>query len=649
MLLNKQQIQAINIIKGPCLVLAGAGSGKTSVIVNKIITLINKYGYKVSEIFAVTFTNKAAQEMKERICKVLRKTRNIENNLHIYTFHALGMKIISQALPLLGYKKNYTLFDSLDQIRLMKSLVSQNIRYDHNFLKKIISYISFQKNKIITPEEAKISAVSQEEQTFSIYYQKYNQFLKKYNVFDFDDLIYIAVSLLKQYDFIQYKWQNYIKYLLVDEYQDTNFSQYKLIQLLTGNSSNFTVVGDDDQSIYAWRGANIDNIVLLKDDYPNLKVIKMEHNYRSSKRILRIANILISNNVHVFQKKLFSTLEDGVKIQVLKLQNEYKEAITIVNEILLHKLKHGMNYYDYAILYRTNQQARVFEQYLFNKQIPYFIHGDNSFFNRSEIKNLISYLKFVINQDDNIAFLRIINVPPRKIGLRTVNKIIQYANYHKKSYFHTIQDKNFKNTLPVRVSYQLDQFITWIKTVIISSKIKPKKILCKIIDDIKYKAWLIKNTINDNQKCIKNVTILLDWINTLFQKYYQSNISLDLYTVLIKIVNQFSIRSINIHSDSDQRYDAIQLMTMHASKGLEFPVVFIVGFEEGIIPSYQQISINDISEERRLIYVAITRAKSELTFSFCQKRSLYNKVIDIQPSRFLFELPQNDLIWKNII
>ncbi|CAL4043818.1 ATP-dependent DNA helicase Rep [Buchnera aphidicola (Takecallis arundicolens)] len=646
MLLNKQQIQAINTIQGPCLVLAGAGSGKTSVIVNKIIELISKYGYNTSEIFAVTFTNKAAQEMKLRICQVLKKTRHIENNLHIYTFHALGMKIISQSLPLLGYKKNYTLFDSLDQIRLIKSIVDHNIQYDHNFLKKIISYISFQKNKIITPEEAKRRAVSQEEKIFSIYYQKYNQFLKKYNVFDFDDLIYIAVSLLKKYNYIQRKWQNDIKYLLVDEYQDTNFSQYQLIQLLTGDLSNFTVVGDDDQSIYAWRGANIDNILLLKTDYPNLKVIKMEHNYRSSKRILRVANILISNNVHVFQKKLFSNLEYGVKIKVLKLKNEYQEAKTIVNEILLHKLQHGMNYYDYAILYRTNQQAKVFEQHLFYKQIPYFIHGNNSFFNRSEIKNLISYLKFVINQDDNISFLRIINLPPRKIGVHTVNKIIQYANCHKKSYFYTIQDNNFKKILPIRVSHQLDNFITWIKSIITFSKIQPKKILYKIIDDIKYKKWLVKRIINNNQQCIKNVTILLDWISSLFKKYCERYVALDLYEILIKIVNQFSMREINIYSDPNQKYDAIQLLTMHASKGLEFPVVFIVGFEEGIIPSYQQININDISEERRLIYVAITRAKSELTLSFCQQRFLYNKIIDIQPSRFLFELPQNDLIWK---
>ncbi|WP_343128189.1 UvrD-helicase domain-containing protein [Buchnera aphidicola (Takecallis taiwana)] len=649
MLLNKRQVQAIHTVQGPCLVLAGAGSGKTCVIINKIVTLINQYGYKASEIFAVTFTNKSAQEMKSRIYKILQTKQNISQKLNIYTFHALGMKIISQSLDLLGYKSDYTLFDSADQTRLIKSIIAQNMRNNHDILKKIISYITYQKNKIITPKQAKKDAVSKQDQIFAVYYDQYNKFLKQNNAFDFDDLIYVAVILLQKHPVIQDKWQNYIKYLLVDEYQDTNFSQYKLIQLLTGSASNFTLVGDDDQSIYAWRGANIDNILFLKRDYPNLQVITMEHNYRSSKRILHIANTLISNNVHIFKKKLFSNLSDGAKIRVLKLKNEYQEAKKIIDDILLHKVHHGMNYHDYAILYRTNQQAKIFEKYLFQKQIPYFIHGNNSFFNRSEIKNLISYLKFFINQYDNISLIRIINIPARNIGINTVKKIVKYANDYNKDYFSVIQDDVFKNTLHSYVRKRLDKFTVWVKNIMLFFKEKPTQILYKIMHDTQYEKWLIKSNKNNYQKCIQNVHIFLDWTKAFFKQYSEKYVTLNTYDILVQLVNQFVMHDININANHTNECNAIQLMTMHASKGLEFPIVFIVGSEEGIIPSYQQIHVNNIAEERRLIYVAITRAKTELTFSYCHQRSCYNEIIQIQPSRFLFELPRHDLIWINIV
>lgn len=648
MCLNEQQIEAIHTVQGPCLVLAGAGSGKTTVIINKIIQLVHKYGYHSDEIFAVTFTNKAAQEMKFRTQLAVKNEIYSWKNLNILTFHALGMKIITQSLDLLGYKKDYTLFSYFDQIRLMKDIVSKSMRNNHYILKKIITYISFQKNKIINPEQSKKQAVSQEEKIFSEYYIKYNQFLKTYNVFDFDDLIYIAVNILEKYENIRNKWRNYVKYLLVDEYQDTNFSQYKLIQLLTGNVANFTLVGDDDQSIYSWRGASIDNILLLKHDYPNLKVIKMEHNYRSSKRILRAANVLISHNIHIFQKKLFSNLEYGTKIRVLQLQNEHKEAKKIVHDILLHKLQNNLYYHDYVILYRMNYQSQVFEKYLFQKKIPYFVHNKNKFFNQSEIRNLIYYLKFIINQDDNITFLKIINLPNRKIGIQTVKKIIQYAGLHQKSYFQTIQDSNFIKILHKNKSCILNQFVLWWKSIIIYFKHKPQKVLHKILHDIKYNQWIIKTNKNINQ-CIQNVRVFLDWIDDFFHQHSNKTLKINTYELFVQLINQLIISDVNIQNQNSNVKHAVQLMTIHASKGLEFQVVFIVGLEEGIIPSLHHTDLCNISEERRLIYVAITRAKKKLTLSFCNQRYSLGKSINIQPSRFLFELPKNDLIWENII
>ncbi|QCI27382.1 UvrD-helicase domain-containing protein [Buchnera aphidicola] len=650
MSLNKQQIEAIRTIQGPCLILAGAGSGKTTVIIEKIIRLINYYGYHPNEIFAVTFTNKAAQEMKNRIKKkIFINYKNNLNKLNIFTFHSLGMKIISKSLNILGYNKNYTLFDYHDQIRLIKNIVSKEFRHNNDILKKIIKYISFQKNKIYSPKKSKKKASSKEEKIFSEYYQEYNNFLKKYNVFDFDDLIYVAVYLLKKCQKIKEKWQNCIKYLLVDEYQDTNYSQYKLIKLLSGNNSNFTLVGDDDQSIYSWRGANVENLLFLKNDYPKLQVIKMERNYRSSKRILKVANILISNNQHIFKKKLFSTLEDGIKIKILKLKNEYDESETIISKILLHKLKNNLKYKDYVILYRKNQQSKIFEKNLFQKQIPYVIHENNSFFNKPDIRNLISYLKFIINQDDNISFLKIINIPSRGIGISTIKKIIKYSKYYNKNYYFVIQDINFQKILRKNTRNLLNKFIKLCENIILFSKKNPKKILYKIINDIKYKEWLLKNNKNIKNN-IQNIEILLNLIDNYFNTYIKYNNIINSYEILIKLINQLSIHDTNINvSNKNNDYDAIQLMTIHASKGLEFPIVFIIGFEEGIIPSYHNVKNKNISEERRLVYVAITRAKKELIISFCNQRYYYGSIIDIKPSRFLFELPKNDLLWENYL
>ncbi|WP_343182527.1 UvrD-helicase domain-containing protein [Buchnera aphidicola] len=645
MYLNEQQMHAVNTINGPCLILAGAGSGKTTVIVKKIIQLIKNYGYHEKGIFAIAFTNKSVQEMKQRVFQEIKYIN--QNNINILTFHALGMKIISSALDAIGYRPNYILFDKMDQRSLIKKIVSNNICYDYTVLQKILLYISYQKNNIISPKKARKKSITHFEKISSQYYHEYNLRLKQYNAFDLDDLIYFAVKILMKVDNIKKKWQNSIKYLLVDEYQDANYGQYKLIQLLTERNKNFTLVGDDDQSIYSWRGANDQNILLLKRDYLDLQVIKMERNYRSSKRILNVANQLISNNVHIFSKRLFSNLENGVKIQVLKLKNEYEEAKEIVNNILSHKSQHQWCYKDYAILYRTNKQSKVFEECLFQNNVPYVIYGGNSFFLQPSVKILISYLKFIINQNDNISFLNIINTPFRKIGKITIKKIISFAQEQDKSYFNVLKNKKFLDTVGKNTKAVCIIFSSWIEEIVIYAKKYPRKVLLKIIYDINYEQWLSKIIKIDVffQSVKDNINTLLTTMLNFFNKFEKKNKKNE-YTTLVELVNQLILHDHYKNLSSSKTSDVIQLMTIHAAKGLEFSSVYIVGLEEGCFPYlYKKKNIN-LSEERRLFYVAITRARKKLTLSFCSYKYFYGIMKSMKPSRFLFELPKCDLVWK---
>jgi len=431
MSLNPAQKNAIELTKGPCLVLAGAGSGKTKVIINKIIYLINHCQYKPKNIIAVTFTNKAAHEIKIRLAKHLgiEKVKKII----ISTFHSLGLKIIKKEINSLEFNSNFALLDEKDQINLLKKISRETTENKTIFLKKLIRMISFWKNKFLTPSEVQLSAQSKLEKNCALLYNEYNLYLRKSNILDFDDLICIPIMLLKNNQNIKDRWQKKIAYLLVDEYQDTNNSQYELIKTLTNLNSNFTLVGDDDQSIYSWRGAKPQNLFSLQEDFPNLKVIKMEQNYRSYGRILKVANTLISNNLHYFKKKLFSTLEYGNKINIIIGKNEEKEAEEVANTIIRQCSKKKIQYKDCAILYRGNYQSQMLEKILLKKNIPYKISIHASFFSRPEIKDLLSYLRLVINPDDNHAFTRIVNIPHRQIGLTTLNKLEEFSIKKNKS------------------------------------------------------------------------------------------------------------------------------------------------------------------------------------------------------------------------
>ncbi|CAL4326644.1 DNA helicase Rep [Buchnera aphidicola] len=644
MSLNYAQKKAIEFINGPCLILAGAGSGKTKVIINKIIYLINHCKYKADNITAVTFTNKSACEMKMRLSKYLNVLEI--KKMIISTFHSLGLEIIKKEINSLQFNKNFTLFDEKDQIMLLKKICKKDTKNDIRSLKKINFMISNWKNKFYTPLQAESSAQSEFEKKIAYVYKIYNDYLHESNILDFDDLICIPTLLLKKNQKIKNYWQKKISYLLVDEYQDTNNSQYEFIKMLTKNDSNFTLVGDDDQSIYSWRGANPQNIFLLKKDFPNLKVIKMEHNYRSSGRILKVANSLIANNIHLLKKKLFSNLEYGDLVRVIIGEDEENEAEKIAQKIIHQYSTKKSKYQDYAILYRGNYQSRILEKVLIKKNIPYNISENSSFFSRPEIKDLLSYLRIIINPDDDYAFMRIINVPSRKIGLITLNKLEKFASKEKKSLFQVSSNIKNKNFLTENTKNKIHKFIFWIKKIIQLSYLEPSNILDKIINDIEYEVWLSKILKEPNQikKSVNNIHTLSQWIKTMLEGN-----AFEKPMALSEIVAQMTLRDISNKHVKENQQDRVQLMTLHASKGLEFPSVFMIGMAEGILPNHKSINNDNIEEERRLTYVGITRAKKQLFLTYCSKRIQYGQILYMSPSRFLFELPEEDLLWNRNI
>ena len=445
MKLNPEQNNAVHYIDGPCLVLAGAGSGKTRVIINKISYLIQTCGYNTRNIAAVTFTNKAAREMKERLHQELGRKET--RGLTVSTFHTLGLTIIKREAKTIGIKSGFTLFDGTDTLSLLKELTETELDGDKDKLNLLQGIISNYKNDLITPDQAINNAQSGEDVLFAQLYARYQLQLRAYNALDFDDLIMVPTLLLKHNSDVRERWQNRFHYLLIDEYQDTNTSQYELVKLLTGTRGRFTVVGDDDQSIYSWRGARPQNLVLLKTDFPSLRLIKLEQNYRSSSRILRCANILIANNPHVYDKALFSQLADGPMLKVIYGKNEEHEAERVVAEIIRHRFLNKTAYGDFAILYRGNFQSRVFEKALMTNRIPYKISGGTSFFSRSEIKDIMAYLKLLVNPDDDTSFLRVVNTPKRGIGPATLEKLGTYANMRQQSLFAASFELGLEQTL----------------------------------------------------------------------------------------------------------------------------------------------------------------------------------------------------------
>ncbi|GAA3597782.1 DNA helicase Rep [Gibbsiella greigii] len=642
MRLNSSQQHAVEFVTGPCLVLAGAGSGKTRVITNKIAHLVHHCGYQARHIAAVTFTNKAAREMKERVAQTMGRKET--RGLMISTFHTLGLEVIKREYAALGMKSNFSLFDDQDQLALLKELTEKWLENDKTLVAQLISTISNWKNDLVNPEQAMGLARSERDKLFAHCYGLYDTHMRACNVLDFDDLILLPTLLLQRNAEVRERWQNRIRYLLVDEYQDTNTSQYELVKLLVGNRARFTVVGDDDQSIYSWRGARPQNLALLKEDFPQLQVIKLEQNYRSSERILKAANILIANNPHVFEKRLFSELGYGEVLKVVTANNEDHEAERVVGELIAHHFVKKTHYGDYAILYRGNHQSRVFEKMLMQNRIPYKISGGTSFFSRPEIKDLLAYLRVLTNPDDDSAFLRIVNTPKREIGPATLQKLGEWANQRNKSLFRASFDLGLSQSLSGRGLESLQRFTHWMAEVAQLAEREPVAAVRDLIRGVDYESWLFETSTGPKaaEMRMKNVNTLFGWMTEML-----TGSDLEEPMTLTQVVTRFTLRDMMERGENEDELDQVQLMTLHASKGLEFPYVFLVGMEEGLLPHQSSIDEDNVDEERRLAYVGITRAQKELIFTLCRERRQYGELVRPEPSRFLLELPQDDLQWES--
>lgn len=635
-MLNTQQLAAVRYIEGPLLVLAGAGSGKTRVITEKIAHLIEHCQYSAASICAVTFTNKAAREMQHRLHALIPSQQR--RGIMITTFHALGHTILKQAASHCGLTAHFSIFDQEDCLQVLRSLVSTNLGQDRGGLEVVQQQISTWKSELLLPEDLPSSGPHLEAKQL---YQQYQTTLRAYNGVDFDDLIALPVWLLRNNPEILAFWQQKFRHILVDEYQDSNSSQYLLLRTLVGERARFTAVGDDDQSIYAWRGAKPENLQHLQRDFQHLKIITLEQNYRSTGQILQLANHLIAHNPKPFPKKLWSEYGPGDIIRVLSCRDEQDEAELVIADLISHKLRQGRPLSDYAILYRSNHQARLFETVLRAQGITYHISGGQSWFARSEIKDCLAYLKLLCNDLDDAAFLRAITTPKRGIGAATLTCLGDYAKSRGQSLLQCADHLALTERIAEKPRAILLQFkqtiLQYQQRLHVDSAVIPV-ILREMLDTFAYEAHVYTQSDQPQQaqKRMDNVWQLLDWIGSLVQKKPGSTLADALSTLLL--IDR-------LENNDDSATDSVQLMTLHTAKGLEFPCVYLVGMEEGILPHRVSIEMDQIEEERRLAYVGITRAKQVLTLSLARQRRSGGENHVSSPSRFLEELPEAHLEW----
>lgn len=639
--LNPRQSQAVHYIAGPCLVLAGAGSGKTSVITQKIAYLIEHCGINARNIAAVTFTNKAAREMKERVNKLLKGKAS--RGLTVSTFHNLGMNIIRKEHKTLGLKNGFSIFDAEDAKGLIKEIMLKQNELDTDNIDLVQSEISHFKSAMISPQTAISKAESAAELHIAHVFERYNQALQAYNAVDFDDLICLPVKLFNEQPEILERWQHKLRYLLVDEYQDTNESQYQLVKFLVGGRGGLTVVGDDDQSIYAWRGARPENLSLLKQDFPSLEVIKLEQNYRSTARILRVANAVISHNPHEFTKTLWSDFGLGDPLRLIRCPTDDAEGERVAMEILNQKMRRRLSFKDFAILYRSNHQSRILEIKLQQNQIPYSISGGTSFFSRTEIKDIMAYLRLLVNADDDNAFLRVINTPRRQIGTSTLESLGRYATEREIGLLTACDEIGLQSVLPEKGLARLREFSSWLNRVRNNCHSNnPVEAMREMIEDIDYEGWLFQNASSAKvaEKRMQNVHYLMDNIANAIARDDDAQ---DNEQFVKNAIAKLLLMDLMERQEEEDEGDKVQLMTLHASKGLEFPHVFLVGMEEEILPHRNSIDDDNIEEERRLAYVGITRAQKTLTMTLSASRKQFGEKIETSPSRFIDEIPEEDL------
>ncbi|MFC5477337.1 UvrD-helicase domain-containing protein [Massilia suwonensis] len=645
--LNGPQSEAVLYLDGPCLVLAGAGSGKTRVITQKIAYMIEHCGYDPRTIAALTFTNKAALEMQERIGKLLKQPKQAKQ-LTVSTFHSLGVKILRQEAAGVGLKDKFSIMDSDDCYTIVSSLA---VTTDKQEVRRIQNMISLWKNGLVDPDDAINNAKDEDEAQAGRIYRSYVATLQAYQAVDFDDLIRLPVELFRNNDPIRDRWQRRLRYLLMDEYQDTNTCQYELVKLLVtgiGKKPMFTAVGDDDQAIYAWRGASVENLKTLQTDFPDLRVIKLEQNYRSTTRILQAANAVIDNNPKLFEKSLWSEHGLGEPIKVLGMQSDEQEADQVAIMISADHFQRKNKWTDYAILYRGNHQARIIEQALRKERIPYTMSGGQSFFDKAEIKDIIAYLRLIANQDDDPAFIRAVTTPKRGVGMATLEVLGEVSKQWNCSLFEAASKGGLEAKLQDRQLHPLRDFCRFIDELE-SRATRPgpsgsgenaAEVLDDMMKEMNYEHYLYENF--DDRAAQGKWQNVMEFLNWLKERGNGGRDGTGEEKNLLELTQMVALMSMLEGQDEEQ--DAVRMSTLHASKGLEYPHVFLVGVEEGILPHkgdpddpIEKIAAR-IQEERRLMYVGITRAQRSLQITWCKKRKRAGELVHCDPSRFIKEM-----------
>ncbi len=649
--LNVPQRAAVLHVEGPCLVLAGAGSGKTRVITHKIAHLVQALGYEARQIAALTFTNKAATEMRQRVGALLEAKAS--RGLTVSTFHALGLQILRKEAVHIGLRPRFSIMSSDDARGILQDLSAST---DPGYVKKLQTRVSLWKNALLSPDavERGDGGDDAEAAVDARIYRSYEATLRAYHAVDFDDLIGRAVSVFEEHQDILYRWQSRLRYLLVDEVQDTNASQYRLLRLLAGARAALTAVGDDDQAIYAWRGATLDNLANLQRDYPNLHVIKLEQNYRSSGRILTAANALIAANPKLFEKTLWSDHGPGDPVTISPMNDDLHEAESVAIRLCAHRFDRKTQWSDYAVLYRGNHQARVFEEALRKEKVPYVLSGGQSFFERTEIRDLMAWMRLFANVDDDPAFIRAVTVPKRGVGAATLEALGHYATQRNVSLFEAACESSFSMKVAARQFEPIAQFTAFANRMQDRAEREAAgRVLEDLLAAIDYRAHLFDA--GDERGAQKRWQNVLDFTGWIAKRCAGDDGSGEVKS-LIEVTQ--SIALLSMLDDKAEEVDAVRLSTLHAAKGLEFGHVFLVGVEEGILPHKGHedddpaLRPQRIEEERRLMYVGVTRAQRSLSISWCRKRKRARDLQACEPSRFIAELGLDEapkVVEENVI
>jgi DNA helicase-2/ATP-dependent DNA helicase PcrA len=638
--LNREQLAAVRHTEGPLLLLAGAGSGKTRVITCRIAYLLKQKGVPADRILAVTFTNKAAREMKERVQELVGRQESRE--MIVSTFHSLGVRLLREDIEKLGYKKNFSIYGAADQARLIRDLMQRVATGDRKFdADRILWQISDAKNRLIPPDSFVAGNRDEYAALAAEIYPKYQRALKAFNALDFDDILMLTVRLLQGHPRVLARCQERFRYIMVDEYQDTNAAQYHLLRLLSAAHRNLCVVGDDDQSIYGWRGADLGNILDFEKDFPGATVIKLEQNYRSSGNILAAANAVIANNRQRKPKALWTEDREGNPIEYLRCEDEEGEARTVVEAIHAERFRHNLNYRDFAILYRTNSQSRPFEEQLRYENIPYVLIGGQQFFDRREVKDTVAYFKVLVNSRDEVNLLRILNYPRRGIGEATADRLIRYSAERGVPLWEVLQDPSGVEDPGGRAAEAIAPFVALMEKFRV--RFRRPRLLAETARELLAELGIedeICRTAEDPARARRRIDNVNEVVNAL-ASYEEREARPTLAGFLEKVSLLDGNESMRGSKDEKLAGDAVVLMSLHSSKGLEFPHVFLVGMEDGFLPHRKSVGeAFDIDEERRLCYVGITRARRHLTLLNAARRRKYGRQELRSPSRFLEEIPR---------